>query len=50
MFSRVFLDFSKVFDKVKCRKLFHKLLDDKCDSRIVKLPACWYERSLRQVT
>jgi hypothetical protein len=37
-----FLDFSKAFDKVNYWKLFHKLLDDKCDSRIVKLLAYWY--------
>jgi hypothetical protein len=37
-----FLDFSKAFDKANYWKLFHKLLDDKCDSRIVKLLAYWY--------
>jgi hypothetical protein len=37
-----FLDFSKAFDKVNYWKLFHQLLHDKCDSRIVKLLAYWY--------
>jgi hypothetical protein len=37
-----FLDFSKAFDKVNYWKLFNKLLDDKYDSRIVKLLAYWY--------
>jgi hypothetical protein len=36
------LDFGKAFDKVNYWKLFHKLLDDKCDLRIVKLLAYWY--------
>ena len=37
-----FVDFSKAFDKVNYWKLFLKLLDDKCNTNIVKLLAYWY--------
>lgn len=37
-----FLDFSKAFDKVSYWKLFNMLLDDNCNSYVVKLLAYWY--------
>jgi hypothetical protein len=37
-----FWDFSKAFNRVNYWKLFHKLLDDKCDLRIGKLLAYRY--------
>ena len=37
-----FLDYSKTFDKISYWKLFHKLLDDKVDTSIVRLLVYWY--------
>ena len=37
-----FLDYSKAFDKISYWKLFHKLLDDKVDTSIVRLLVYWY--------
>jgi hypothetical protein len=39
-----FIDFSKAFDKVNYWKLFHMLLDDGVDVKIVRLLAYWYSK------
>ena len=37
-----FLDYSKAFDKISYWKLFHKLLDDKVNTSVVRLLAYWH--------